>query len=137
MDGIDDADLIWNVNVTYVSASDEEVIQLQGLACPVSVQHFWKTDIHEGVDINNPSSDGALVSQLHSGDMAMYTLEKDDEAVLRNCSLFNGVAHRHDGSGSAINLKKLKDQVQLPNLCDRTASESERKNTRNTNVAGL
>ncbi|GCB67547.1 hypothetical protein scyTo_0010261 [Scyliorhinus torazame] len=40
LDGFNDIDLVWDVNITYVSASHKEVIQLRHSAPPVSVRHL-------------------------------------------------------------------------------------------------
>lgn len=95
LDGGSDVHVIGDMDVADVSTCHKEVIQLNPMPPAVSVGDVGQADVHESIHVVNASSGHALVSKVHSGDLALEALQQDDEAVLRDGALLHGVAQRH------------------------------------------
>lgn len=95
LNGLCDVHVIWDVDVTDITARYEEVIQLSLMPPPVRVGDLGQADVHESIDIVYASMGHTLIPQVHSGDLALEALQQDDQAVLRDGPFLPRVAHRH------------------------------------------
>ncbi len=87
--------VVWNVDITHVSARDEQVVHTGHSSTSVPVQNLLQPDVHESVHVNNASPRRALVSQVNGGHLAMQTLQENHQTVLSDGAFTNGMAHVH------------------------------------------
>lgn len=90
LDGLHYVDVVWDVNVADVPASDKQLLQLGELTFSVPVQHVLQTYVHEGVHVDHAAPCCALVLQVHRGHLALQALQQDHHAVLYDCALLEG-----------------------------------------------
>lgn len=82
LNGGGDVHIIWDVDVTDVTARHKEVIQLDPMPPAVCVGDVGQADVHESINIVYASPGHALIPQVHSGYLALEALQQDDQAVL-------------------------------------------------------
>lgn len=89
LDGGGDVHVIWDVYITDISAGHEKVIQLDLMPPAVRVGDLAQADVHESINIVYASTSYTLIPKVHSGDLAMQSLQKDDQTVLGDGPLFH------------------------------------------------
>lgn len=74
LDGSSDIHVIWDVDISDITACHKEVIQLNLMPPTVCVGDLGQANVHESIHIVNASVGHTLIPQVHSGYLALEAL---------------------------------------------------------------